>query len=386
MTSLACQKTLFSLPEDIHYLNCAYMSPLSKAVEAAGIEGIRLKAQPTRIKPADFFSQSQEARRLFGQLVNADPAHIAIIPAVSYGVATVASNLNIVAGQSVVLLHEQFPSNVYAWHNLRHQGVQIRTVASPTQTKRAENWNTRLLESIDETTAVVAIEQVHWTDGTRFDVEAVAARCREVGAALVIDATQSLGALPFDVAQVQPDALIAAGYKTLMGPYGIGFAYLGPRFAEGQPLEETWIARRGSEDFSRLVDYQDDYATGAVRYDMGERSNPVLLSMMIQALRDVLGRGPEHIQAYCQQLSASLFEEATELGFQIEDENWRVGHLFGLRATPTDLEPIKQALEEARVYVSVRGDAIRVSPNIYNNEADFAALKSALSNTKTAAR
>ena len=114
---------------------------------------------------------------------------------------------------------------------------------------------------------------MHWTDGTRFDLAAIGARAREVGAALVVDGTQSVGALPFDVQQLRPDALVCATYKWLMGPYSLGFAYLGPRFDDGEPLEETWIGRRGSENFKELVDYQDDYQPGALRYDVGERSN-----------------------------------------------------------------------------------------------------------------
>ena len=385
---LTCQKHLFSLPEDVHYLNCAYMSPLSHKVEAAGLAGVRRKSVPMQITPADFFGESSKARDLFGQLVNASPERVALVPSVSYGMATVAKNLNIERGphakNRIVTSAEQFPSNVYVWQRLRDDGADLRVVSPPEGVPRYQGWNEALLEAMDETTALIALPHVHWADGTRFDLEVIGARAREVGAALVVDGTQSLGALPFDVAKLQPDALIAGSYKTLMGPYGLGFAYYGERFLGGTPLEETWIARRGSEDFSRLVDYRDEYAAGAVRFDVGERSNPVLLPMLVAALEDLLERRPERIQAYCADLFREPIRELCAHGYRVEDEASSSRHLFGVRLPQeVDLETLRRTLEARQIHVSVRGDAVRVAPNVYNDEADAAALVDVLTSVVT---
>ena len=185
---------------------------------------------------------------------------------------------------------------------------------------------------------MVTVPQVHWVDGTVFDLMAVSARAREAGAALVVDATQSVGAVPFDVKAIRPDALIVAAYKWLLGPYSIGAAYLGPRFDDGVPLEETWIGRERSEDFQHLVDYQSAYQPGAIRYDVGERSNFILVPMLAEALRLVLAWTPEGVEAYCRRLSEPLVREAAAIGFSVEREEGRAAHLFGLR-TPEGLEP-----------------------------------------------
>ena len=376
---LTCQRDRFSLPDDLHYLNGAYMSPLSKAVEAAGIRGIAQKAVPSRIRPDDFFTQSDLARERFAAIVNADPQRVAIIPAASYGISTVARNLSPQPGQHIVILHDQFPSNVYPWRGFRVRGVHLTTVAPGSPGERGKQWNEHILEAITADTAIVALGHVHWTDGTRFDLETIGQRARDVGAALIIDGTQSIGALPFDVQQLQPDALIVAGYKWLMGPYGIGLAYYGKRFDHGTPLEDNWIARQGSEQFSRLVDYQDDYAPGAVRFDVGERSNPILLPMLVQAMEDVLDRGVSRIQDYCTDLVRRVLPDICALGYQVEDEAWRASHLFGIRL-PQDvsLERLNDALSQQNVMVSVRGDAVRVSPNVYNDHSDMEALVLAL--------
>jgi selenocysteine lyase/cysteine desulfurase len=378
---LACQKHLFSLPSEVHYLNCAYMSPLSREVEAAGFAAVRRKSDPSKISPRDFFEDSDRVRQLFSELVKVgDPERIAIIPAVSYGVATVVNNLELQAGQNIVLTQEQFPSNVYAWLRLEEKGVDVRFVAPPEAARgRGELWNQRLFEAIDGDTAAVALGHVHWTDGTRFDLLELGRRARQVGAALIVDGTQSVGALPFDVTDLQPDALICAGYKWLLGPYGISLAYYGPRFDGGRPLEEGWIARLGSENFSGLVDYQDRYQPGALRYDVGERSSFALTPMIKRALEHLLAWGVEEIQRYCYELTRELVTEARELGYQVEDEAWRAAHLFGLRL-PEGLDPhrLQQRLEQRRISVSVRGSAVRISPHVYNDQQDIAALLEAL--------
>ena len=173
-----------------------------------------------------------------------------------------------------------------------------------------ERWSTRILEAIDADTAVVTMGAVHWTDGTVFDIDAIGARAREVGAYLIIDGTQSVGAMDFDVARIQPDALICSGYKWLMGPYSIGLAYFGPRLLDGIPLEETWIGREGSRDFAGLAgNYPDSYEPGATRYDVGERSNFILVPMMNAALALVLDWTPARIGEYCGNLTAVLTEQ-----------------------------------------------------------------------------
>ena len=380
---LACQRSRFTLPEGLHYLNCAYMAPLAGAVRAAGIEGIDRRATPHLIGPPDFFEDSDRVRQLFARLINAtEPDRVAIIPSVSYGLATVARNARVERGDTIVIVEEQFPSNVYTWRRLcAERGLHLTVVPAPERDGggRAAGWNARLLAAIDRRTAVVAIPHVHWTDGTLFDLEQVGDRVRACDALLVVDGSQSVGALPFDVRRIQPDALVCAGYKWLLGPYSIGLAYYGPVFDEGTPLEENWIARRGSEAFGDLVRYRDEYQPAAVRYDVGERSNFILLPMLAAALELVLAWTVPAIQTYCRALTADLTRTLRARGYWIEEDQWRGGHLFGIRLpNPADAARLAERLRQRQVAVSVRGDAIRVSPHLYNDAADTAALLEAL--------
>jgi len=379
--TLTCRRDDFSLPDDIRYLNCAYMSPLPRVAEEAGIQGILRKRAPMNIHASDFFTQCDEIRVRFASLVGvADPSRIAVIPSASYGVAVAARNLAVEQGQNIVLLHEQFPGNFYAWEKKAADcGAEIRTVIPPDCGTRGAAWNERIIESIDPSTAIVTLPHVHWTDGTLFDLVAIGRRARDIGAALVIDATQSVGALPLDVGEVQPDALIVAAYKWLFGPYSTAVVYLGSRFDSGIPLEETWLGREGSEDFQNLVDYQDVYQPGVVRYDMGERANFILNPMLQASLDLLLEWTPEAVQAYCRKLVSPLIEASVSVGFSVEQDQWRADHIVGLRM-PEGLEPeaLKAELETRKIYASLRGSALRVSPHVYNDENDVGALIEAL--------
>lgn len=262
------QRAKFSIPKGTTYLNCAYMSPLLKSVEKAGKSGIERKRNPFQISANDFFSGSEPLRSEFGKLINVkDPKRIVIIPSVSYGLATVVKNAHLNSGDKIIVAAEQFPSNYYPWQRLTLDTKSTLTaIAPPDQMEsRGKVWNERILEAIDSKTKIVSLGHVHWADGTRFDLESIRKRTREVGALLVIDGTQSVGALPFDVQKFQPDALICGGYKWLMGPYSIGLAYYGEYFNNGLPIEENWINRQDSENFSSLVIYQSNYQPGALR-------------------------------------------------------------------------------------------------------------------------
>jgi len=374
---LTCRRDDFQIPRDQHYFNCAYMGPLPRRAEEAGFEAIRKKRTPTSIVPPTAFWETDRLRELFAQMIGvAEPQRIAIQPGVSYGVATAARNLTVERGQNIVVTLDQFPGNYYSWRRLaRESGAFLRAEGPANEPERGRRWNERLIEAVDADTAVVSVPHVHWTDGTRFDLVEIGRRCREVGAALIVDATQSIGALPFDQTGVRADAVICATYKWLLGPYSLSLAYFGDRFDDGVPLEETWIARERSDDFQHLVDYQDAYLPGAVRYDVAERSNFFLAPIAQASLELLLEWRPQRVQAYCRALMSDFLEEAARLGYTVEDEAWRSSHLFGLRMPERiDLAGLADALATRKVAASLRGNALRLSPNVYNDETDVGVL------------
>jgi selenocysteine lyase/cysteine desulfurase len=378
--TLACQRHLFDIPRDVCYLNSAYMSPIPRPVREAGAAGLERRATPWQIGAEDFFEPAEAARRLIGELINASTEHIALVPNVANAIAAVAKNVTVRPGRRIVVLAEQFPSNVYSWRGLAAQGVRIKAVEAPAAgVKRGLRWNEQLLSSIDRDTELVAIEATHWTDGTLFNLAAVGRRCREVGAWFVVDATQTIGIEPIDVASIQADALVAHPYKSMLAGYGLGFAYFGDRLANGSPLEESWLMRRGSEDFSRLVDYQDGYAPGMRRYDTSTRINLSLVGMLNAALELFREWQAPRVRRYCLEVSKKLIECARRAGYEAPEDGEHAAHIFGIRPPAgTDLQALRRALQARHVHVSVRGDAIRVSPHVYNDELDIGRFEDVL--------
>ncbi|MEM8950159.1 MAG: aminotransferase class V-fold PLP-dependent enzyme [Pseudomonadota bacterium] len=369
------QRHLFDIPDDIAYFNCAYMSPLARSVAEAGVKAIQRKVSPWTVKPEDFFTESERARALFARLVNARADDIAIVPAVSYGLAAAAQNLEVQAGDAMLVLAEQFPSNVYTWRELaKSSGADMLTVDRPSD----GDWTRAILERLDDRVAVTALPHCHWTDGGIVDLEAIGERCRAVGSALVLDITQSIGALPFDIAKVQPDFMVAGGYKWMMGPYSLGFLYVAPHHQTGQPLEQNWITRAGSENFARLIDYRDDYQPGARRFDVGERSNFALMPQIIAALELLLDWTVPAIAETLADKTAAIAERARNIGLAPMAANRRAGHFLGVRFPDGLPDGLQERLADNQVYVSLRGDSLRVTPHLYNNERDVDRLFSVL--------
>jgi selenocysteine lyase/cysteine desulfurase len=378
MTKLQSQRHLFPEKAVAGYLNGASRAPQLKAVAAAAHHAIWWREENAGMPIPAFFDNVKEVRQNFARLINCpDYERVAMIPAASYGIATAAKNLPLGKEQNIIVVEDQFPSNYYSWaEKCKKVGAELRTVARP-EPGSTGSWNDRVLAAIDANTAAVAIANVHWADGTLYDLVAIRKRTDDVGAWLIVDATQSVGAYPTDVQQIRPDVLTCGGYKWLMGPYGCGYAYYGERMDNGSPLEENWINRAGSEDFRNLVKYQDEYRPLAGRYAVGQHSNFLMAPMQLAALQQVNAWEPPNLQAYCAALWAGVQDDLKELGVSIPGQ--RAHHLVGLRL-PAGIDNDRLATEfQGRgLMVSYRGDAVRVSPNVYNTEWEMRSLVEAI--------
>jgi selenocysteine lyase/cysteine desulfurase len=379
---IPCQRHLFDIPEDVAYLNCAYMAPLMHSVVEAGQKGVARKSQPWNITADDFFTGSEELRSLAARFFNASANEIAIIPSASYGLQTAARNLPITRGQKILVLEEQFPSNIYPWRRLcQERGAEMVTVPKPTD----GDWTALVLELLNDGVAVAALPNVQWTTGGLLDLETIGDACRKVGAALVLDLTQSLGVYPFDMRRVQPDFAVAAAYKWLLGPYSTGVMYIAPRWHEGRPLEENWIQRDNARNFSNLY-YTDSYQPGARRFDMGEHANFGLLPATIRAMQQLLDWGVDEISATIGALTRKIAHNLDGSGLIPWPEAKRAPHYLCLRSEASLPEGMVEALGKERVYISLRGASLRITPHVYNSHEDVDRLIHILEQCFEAAR
>lgn len=370
-------KHLFSLPQNLTYFNAAYMGPVPNSARDEGIKALIRRSQDiAQITPDDFFSGSERLRKEVGQALKVPAANIALIPAVSYGVEIAVKALAPGRDREILFPQDDFPSNIYPWQNwAKLSGAKMVCVERPSDF----DWTRAVIERISDKTDVVSVPLNDWSDGTRFDLAAISKACKKVGAKLVVDVSQSLGAVPLNITGFDPDFLVSVGYKWQLGPYGLTYMYVADRWFGAAPLENGWLNRKGSEDFSRLVEYQEDYQPGARRFDCGQRAQLLLTPIAIESMRFLNEIGFEKIFSHNQGLAARLHSELSKLGFDLPPRERLTGHMIGARHKAfADMRPLATALKENGFAVSARGTALRMSPHIYNNMDDVEALCAAI--------
>jgi selenocysteine lyase/cysteine desulfurase len=376
---LGKERSLFQVPDGIAYFNTASLAPQLHRVRAAGEQALRRQAAPWEISSGDWFTDVERLRALFAQVIGGDADAVALVPATSYGLAVAAANLEAKPGQRVVVLDEEYPSAVYTWRAFaRRTGAELTTVhREPSQT-----WTEAILDALDERVRIASLTNVHWTNGALIDLGLVSERVHELGASLVLDVSQSAGAMSLDVRRLRPDFLVAVGYKWLLGPYSVGYLYVDERHREGEPLEHNWAPRVGSEDFARLVDYTDELQPGARRFDVGERTNFTLTPMAIAALEQILAWSVERIEASLAAVTGQIEMDARARGLTVPAAEHRGPHMIGIELPEPVPDGLMGALAAHDVYPSVRSSWLRVAPHLHTTQADidqlFAALDAAL--------
>jgi selenocysteine lyase/cysteine desulfurase len=374
--AIGSQRHLFELPDDVAYFNLASLAPQPRSVHAAGIRALNARGAPWQIHAHDWFDDVEQLRHLFARVIGADAEGVAIIPATSYGLGIAAGNIAARSGDRILLTAADYPSTVYTWRAFaaRH-GAEITTVTRG----RGETWTDAVLSGLDERVRVVSVPNVRWTDGAAIDLERIGARAREVGARLVVDLTQSVGAMPFDMSAVRPDFLVAAGYKWLLGPFSLAYLWVAPEHRGGAPLEHNWINRAGAENFATLTDYRDDYQPGARRFDVGQRTNFMLTPMAIAALTQILDWQIPAVAGTLQRITDRIEDWADRHGLEPLGRRDRGPHMLEIGIPEEAMARVPRLLSEQNVFVGVRGaTGLRVSPYLYTTDEDLERLFGAL--------
>jgi len=363
---LDCQRHLFDLPREVAYLNAASFAPIPRPVRLAGEQGAAIKAQPWRIDHSG--APAERVRAAAAVLIGAAAADLALVGSVSHALATAARNLPVAPGSRILHLEGEHSSNVLPW---QRAAADAKAVVEPVPRPRDGDWTAAVLAAIARPgaapLAVAALSPLHWTDGAVVDLDRIAPAVRAAGAALVVDATQAVGAMAVDVARWRPDFLAFPTYKWLLGSYNLAFLFAAPHRQAGTPVEPNGY---NTPDGAA--------APGARRYDMGERNNLVTLPMAEAAIDLVGGWGVAAVAARLNWLTGRLAEAAAGLGLPVPAPAGRAGHILGLRI-PGGLPPgLLPALAEAGVHAAERQGVLRLGPHVYNDEADIARFATAL--------
>jgi selenocysteine lyase/cysteine desulfurase len=368
---LASQRDLFEMPRHICYLNSASYSPLPLKTQEAGRAAVGRKGTPWTLDAAFANRQHERARAAAARLINADPADIALIPSISYGVATAAKGLTIARGARVIILENDHSSPVLEWQaRAGAQGFVIETVRQPAD----GDWTSAVLAAIERPgappTALASISSVHWSDGGLIDVEAIAAALRRQGAVFLIDATQSAGVLAMDVARLDPDFVIFPTYKWLLGPYGRAFLYVAKRHQGGAPLEQTSSGRRDVRAENAVYFTDLRYVADARRFDMGERDHFISMEMAAIGMEMMAEWGAAAISQRLAMLTDRIAEGLHGIGVSMPGPRARAPHILSVSFRDGMPKGLVEGLASEDIYVAARLGRMRVSPHVFNDEAD----------------
>ena len=370
---LAEERAAFALPAaPALYLDTAAHAPMLRAARDAGVAARAAGNRPWKPDESAWEARIERARALAAAWFDGDPDGVAFVPSVAYGVASAARNLPLARGEAVLVLENQFPSNLLAWQE-RCLQAGARIVAA--RRERGQDWTQAVLAAADAhpQLRIAALPQAHWHDGALLDLDAIATTLRRRGIALVLDLSQSLGALPADVARWQPDFVVSVGYKWLLGPTGLGLLWAAPPWrARGIAIEQHWSARDARDVWRSDPEVLPRLRDGARRFDGGGLFDPLRLGMFEAAQAQLRRWRPARVLDHLRGLLVALDDGLDARGLGDWKTPRHAPHLCGVRPPAQRFEAVAAALRDAGIECTARYGALRIAPHLHVSQADIA--------------
>jgi selenocysteine lyase/cysteine desulfurase len=360
---------------NVTYLNTSYHAPLPLAAVRAAEAALQSKAHPYRLPDSAHFDPPDRVREKLSRLIGADADEIAITTGASAGLAAVAAGIDWKPGDEVLIARGEFPAHFSTWLSYERAGkLKMRIFAPRGRFVTAADY----IENIGPRTRVVSASFVRFDDGARLDSAPVGAACRKVGAALVLDLSQAAPAIPISVRNLGADFAVCSGYKWLLGPYGTGFFWVR---RESTDMLKTgaiyFMALEGARIFHTLPLDNLRPVPGARRWDSAETASFTNLAALDASLDLLLRVGVESLTGHNEELIAQLIGNlpADKYVLASPDEAVRRGPYICIAAhTPEQTAQCYEKLRAAQVYVSLRENALRIAPYLFNTPAHISRL------------
>lgn len=359
-------RSLFPVCERWAYCNHAAVGPLPRPAHAAMAAALDAQMRDGCNGILDIESRKEGVRAAVAAAINAQPAEVAFMKSTSDGALLGASGMDWRAGDEIVLTDNEFGANAYPWLNLREEGVRVKLVRAP-----RERLTVETLERVaSERTRLVAVSYVSFGDGYRHDLEALGAWCRQRGVHFAIDAIQGFGQLPLDVRAANASLCYFGVAKWLLSPQALSVVYVREDLCERlRPAFASW---RSVRDPMNFLDYAQDFAAGAARFEGSTINYPALLAFG-ESLRVLETAGFVAIEEHVLSLTGRFIRGCEREGVQVLSSvhpGTRSGIVLVSRGGRSVAE-LQRRVDEARVQVTVRDSGIRVSPHGYNIGEDI---------------
>ncbi len=353
------------------YLDCAYQGAFPKVTTERVHQAIELKSLPYLLKEDAYFGLPDRVRARIAALVGADAGEITITTSATQGIGIVAAGLNFVPGDEVVISSSNFPSNLFTWLHLRRKGVGVKVITPIDGAVTVD----QVASQLTARTRVLALEWVSYFSGFRMDIAAMGSLIHERGGILVLDGSQGVGANELNLRALPVDVMACAGYKWMLGPYGTGFAFVARKVQSRFDVPVVnWHSVEGAANFASLPKNDLKLVPDARVFDAGETGNFINLCALEASLDYLSGVTVGAVNDHCRRILKRAEEGLRSHGYTLSAGTWP-GHestiLCFRAATPEVTAELHKKLTANHISVSLRHGLIRISPYLYNDEADI---------------
>jgi selenocysteine lyase/cysteine desulfurase len=371
----ALRREEFPWTDGTIYMDHASIGPLPERTRRAADEMNRRRARPFELRHEDLFGALASARTALAGLINADPSEIALATNTSFGLGVAARALPLNPGDIVLVSHREFPANVYPWKRLGDRGVTVEMLPVT-----REGWpdEARMFERLaDPRVRCLAVSLTQFSSGYSVDLARLSAVTRAGSQFLVVDAIQALGQRPVDVRATPVDILSSGGQKWLLSPWGSGFLYVRRELIPAlEPAITGWMAFEGTDDLTRLTEYNDRLRSDARRFELVTLPFQDFVGL-VQSLALLQELGIPAIREHLALIQRPLIEWAERRGVAVTSPRGERGSGI-ICVAPSRLEESYRALRQARVYCSMREGSLRISPHCYNTTEEMARVAASL--------
>lgn len=360
------------------YLDVAGQGPLPRAASQAIRRAVEWKELPHKVSPTVFASLPDHVRELVARLIGGKPSEISITTGATAGLMTIAGGIGWKPEDEVLIAQLEFPAHFTVFAPMAERGLlRLRTVRPRRRFLRAEDF----VECIGPRTRLVTTSLVRFHDAARIDARPIADACHAVGAWLALDVSQCAGAMPVDVGELGADFVVSSGYKWLLSPYGTGFFWAREdSMRQMRPAPFYWTALPGAlnPETLDLAPYRPEPSPR--RWDAPETASLNLVAMEA-SLEFLLRAGVEtvwrHNRRLIEQLVARIPVDRCVLASPA-DPRFCGPFVCVAGRSPEKTRAIYQNLQRSECFVSLRENAIRVSPHLFNGAGDIDRLVAAL--------
>jgi selenocysteine lyase/cysteine desulfurase len=366
--------------DGVAYLNIANQGPLPLESARAAQAAIESKKLAHRISDDLYFDLPDRVRQKLARLIGAQAEEIAITAGASAGFSAVATGIEWQPGDEVLVARGEFPAHFAAWFPYQKAGkLRVRAIAPRGRFISSDDY----IEQIGPRTRLVSASLVRYDDGSMLDAPGVARACHAANALLLLDMSQCAGAMPLSMRELGADFAAGSGYKWLLGPYGTGFFWASPPWMRTFPCGPFyWQALEGARNFHSLPLDNLQAAPGARRWDSPETGNFINLAAWDASLDLLVKIGTDavvkHNDALVNEIIERLPRDSCVLASPRERER-RGPYLCISSRRPERNRELQDKLRQAQIVVSLRENALRISPYLYNTPEHIDRLVKVLS-------